>query len=100
MDIRITRHRDKASAELFRKALDGLPIQSVTLIVPGKDGSEFQIHLTDVIVGGFSLSRDPVEPMETLTLSPATARFVGPETAPPPPREPTWQLLRDLRNSQ
>ena len=100
-DFQITRHTDKTSTELFRKSQAGQPIKSVTLIIPGKDGKEFHIHLTDVLIGPVSVSNDPRDGklVETLTLNAATVRFGDPET-PAPAREPMPWWRRDPRPDQ
>lgn len=86
-ELQIMRHTDKASMELFRKSQTGQPIKSLTLILPHKDGKEFQIHLSDVLIESFAVSghAGDATPVESFTLNAAAMRFTAPE---PPTREP------------
>jgi RHS repeat-associated protein len=96
-DFQITRQTDKTSSELFKKSQQGVAIKSVTLIIPGKEGAEFRIHMTDVFITGMNPSSHEGQEMETLTLNAGSVRFGDIDSSPRPSRE-TWSL--DLRTNQ
>ena len=97
-DFRISRHTDKASTELFKKSQQGLPIKSLTLIIPGKEGAEFRIHMTDVFITGVNPSSHEGQEMETLTLNAGSVRFGDDDQQAPQPSREMWHL--DLRRNQ
>jgi hypothetical protein len=92
LEFHILRETDKVSTALSRKSQNDPFIESLTLILPGKDGKEFHIHMTDVQIGAFSVSGASLEGkiFETFSLNPRTVRFEDPDNPEPPPRRIEW----------
>jgi RHS repeat-associated protein len=97
-DLQISRYTDKTSTELYKKSQRGEVIKTLTVILAGKDGKEFRIHLTDVYINSISVSRDGHhgKDVETLTVTPRSVKFEHPDQ-PPPEREPTEAGIRAWR---
>jgi len=97
-EFHITRESDKESTELFKKSQGGQHIKSVLLIVQGKEGAEFRIHLKDVLIGSMSTSSSLGGPIETFTLNAGAVQFGDPDPPAPARERNEWDL--DLRRGQ
>jgi type VI protein secretion system component Hcp len=95
-EIQVTRSVDDASTSLFMSHLHDKTFESVQVIIPGKDGSEYRIQMENVLItsistyGGASMGG---EIGEMLTFNATKITFGDPD--PPAPSRPSrseWLL--------
>ena len=91
-EIEVSRLSDDASTSLFLNQHQGTGFESVLLIIPGKEGKEFRLHMENVLITSMSMTGGLEGPGEILTFSAGRLQFGDTEPARSTPSREHWDL--------